>query len=137
MINAVTFVIEKLSALNINVRSSYDTAVPKYPLITVMQMDNYEIAKYTTIDTKENVSAIPIQLDVYARNMTIDGEITSASDAAEHYRILADEIMQEQCGMRRTGAPPIIPHTTDSSVMRAISRYDSMYDLEHEIFHKK
>lgn len=132
------FVIEKLSAIDgVTVRTPYDTTKPEYPLITVMQMDNFEIRKYTTLDTKEQVSSIPMQLDIYCRNMQIDGNTVSAADACEYYRIESDKIMQTECGMRRIAAPPIIPHITDSTVMRAISRYGCMIDLKTQTIFKE
>lgn len=138
MIDLTEFIIEKLSAIpGVTVRGSYDTTAPQYPLITVKQMDNYELPKYTTIDSVERVSAIPIQLDTYARNMIIEGEKFPASVAASIFRQFADDIMQDECSMRRTASPETIPHTTDNTVMRAISRYDCMVYLDQNIIFKK
>lgn len=138
MINLVSFVIQKLSAIpDITVRESYDTTSPVYPLITVIQMDNYEASQYTTIDNVERASVIPIQIDVYCRNMTILGMVETATGACEYYRMEADKIMQFECGMRRKAAPPIIPHHADISVMRAISRYDCYAELDTEFIYKR
>lgn len=137
MFNAIDFVINKLNIIGITVRPAYDTSTPKYPMIVVTQIDNSEDIQYTTIDTLERVSIIPIQLDCYARNMKIGAIAMSASEAADYYRGLADEIMQTDCGMSRTSSPPVIPHTTDTTVMRAISRYRAQYDINNELFYKK
>lgn len=137
MIDLTEFVIEKLSAISdVIVSSAYFVATPEYPMITVSQIDNFEVLRYTTLDTKERVSEIPFQIDCYARNMTIGESMVTAAKAAEYYRTLADDIMQIECGMRRTSAPLIVPHSPDFSIMRAIARYNCEIDIDSLVIHK-
>lgn len=135
MYDLTGFVIEKLSVISgLAVRGVYDTRKPVYPIATVMQMDNSEAIRYTTIDNVERVSVVPFQIDVYCRASNTG---ISAAQEAERYRMEIDLIMQSECGMRRTSAPPIIPHAPDNTVMRAIARYDCSLQLDTGVIFKR
>jgi DhnA family fructose-bisphosphate aldolase class Ia len=90
-----------------------------------------------TYTHKEEYSIVTYDIEIYCKQMTIDGVVTPAKKVA---RILAEEIdavITSTLGLVRTLSPADAPYEVDTSVSRKILTYEGILDLTNDYIYNR
>lgn len=120
-----------------NISESYPVYQPDFsqPYIIVHEIVNQ--ADMLTYTHKEEYSIVTYDIEIYCKQMTIDGVVTPAKKVA---RILAEEIdtvITSTLGLVRTMSPADAPYEVDTSVSRKILTYEGILDLTNDYIYNR
>lgn len=108
----------------LHVRDAYLGEEPEFPMLTIEEIPS-NTGVY--LDNQPTVVMNIFQIEVYAKQSVVGGELRNKKDAAMHYALLADDFLNRKYGftMREsvTGAP-----YSDPSVYRVPLRYAAYMD---------
>lgn len=114
--------------VTVTVRSSENKATPKYPMITVSEINN---ATRMALHGAERFSDISYQINVFSKDMYP----TSGNDVTLSIALIVDDYMLEQYGFKR-GSFVSMPDINDLSVSRTTIRYYGVLDTINEYIYQ-
>jgi hypothetical protein len=103
----------------VTVKPAYSVASPACPLLALDELPSNDGAY---IDGMPCVVRNVLTLEAYAKDMSIQGVITSKHDAAYRLIMEADTLLNQQFGLTMIGRIQAAPYS-DTTIYRAVANY--------------
>ena len=110
----------------------YSKLTPVYPMIAVFEIGN---STYTALLGQEILASVAYQVEVYSKDMVIDGVPTSSDDIVDGIVGVLDEKMNSVYGFNRDSSVAM-PSTLDATVSRHVLRYTATLDVKNDITYR-
>lgn len=105
--------------------SAYSKKKIVYPTIVVEETDN---SNAETVDGSERLSSLGYQIDIYSRDMLVDGTLETGLDVSTAIAKVVDDAIQAQYGFNRTALTGLYD-ADDPSIARKVIRYETILDV--------
>ena len=126
---------------NVTIKGAYDeTPVISYPIITVLEILNQDNTRYDDING-ENISDLGYQFDSICGNISINGDILLATQAATLLSHKIDEFIRtyengRYKALRRTSRSAVLPLPNDNTKIMSSTTYTCSLDINKNIIYK-
>lgn len=139
MVTITDEIIEKLKSNEFSipvkdVRDTYSTKSPVYPMITVEEIFNRPVLQ---IHGEEIQSRLDYRFEIYGRDISLNGVLSTKREVVTTLGIELDELMRTTYGMKRSGSTTILPYSSDGSILRYIVTYSGIIDTRTMIIYQK
>lgn len=108
-----------------DVREPYATKKPVYPMIVVEEITNRPDVQ---IRAEEILSTIAYRFEIYARDLSENGEVYTKRQVNTTLGKELDEVLRKTYGLKRIGDPVNLPDVTDGTILRYVVTYGGMID---------
>lgn len=122
----------KASLNNVTIRESYTGLPPVYPMITIDEIPSND-GGYA--GNQPRIVRNIFTLEVYAKNMMMNGKPMSKKSAAMLLIMQADKILNEVYGLTMTGNVHGAPYD-DETVFRVVARYNVYIDTQTKVLYR-
>lgn len=110
----------------------YPRKNPMYPAIIVHEFDN---SSRTVLNGEEHLANISYEIEIYAKDMLVDGTPTSSKTVVKDIAGVIDDAVNEQFGFTRMVAT-LVPYNKDETVARYILRYTAILDTRTDYLYR-
>lgn len=114
------------------ITKGYSKLAPVYPMIAVFEINN---STYKALLGREVLATVSYQIDIYSKDMLVNGVPTSSQDTLEGISGVIDEKMNSVYGFTRQSSVAM-PSTLDATVLRQILRYSAILDATNDITYR-
>lgn len=130
MVNISDEIIQKLKDHTFSiplkdVREPYSTKSPVYPMITVEELPGSTLLQ---LHGEEILSTLGVRFEIYARDMSHDGEVYTKNQIVSKLGKELDELIRTTYGLKRVGDAVKLPYSSDGSILRYILTYTGKID---------
>lgn len=108
-----------------DVREPYSTKKPVYPMIVVEEITNDPNVQ---IHGEEILSTIAYRFEIYARDLSENGEVYTKRQVNRILGTELDELLKKTYGLKRIGSSVNLPDVTDGTIFRYVVTYGGIID---------
>lgn len=108
-----------------DVREPYATKQPVYPMIVVEEITNRPNVQ---IHGEEILSTIAYRFEIYARDLSENGEIYTKRQVNTKLGKELDQLLTKTYGLKRIGDSVNLPDVTDGTILRYVVTYGGVID---------